>query len=1028
MNPLLHNRIAEQWVQASSHRKSVALMRFLSGVARRLGVGDHVYVVGGAVRNWVIDQPIKDIDVMIDSVALKGRDSGWFADQLQKAIPAKTNWTTNQYGVAILTVKSGWVVDGEDLNGEIIEIANARKESYGGAGGKGYKPHMVEPSTVEEDVVRREFTFNTLMWRLSELASGPDKAEIVDITGCGLDDLKAGVMKCPSNPDKTFSDDPTRMIRAVKFLTKYGFKIDGDVRKSIQRNAQKIKNVPQNAVAKLLMEDVLKEKTGVKAVVEMLDLGLLDPLADMIADDKAFRATLVNWSREKPLRFIYNIIDVGFPLEVPLGFLPRKDHQRRFRELVFLLSPEEGQDLYEALRQPGKAWKDKKFLRDLAVEHEVSGKGMGPFAQAVQIVARDLLLAEPDLLQAPRALRDRIERELSGEWSSKQAAADYKGKMEVETNQAELAGRVASQWVSEYGGATDYIDLAIERLATKSQTEKEDEAIESLVKPAPKKKPPRYDLRNRRRTPEGDKDMEGDSGNDKDRDLSMNYKRVAMAIIIASEFSDGSPTEKGAKNLWKRYKKKHPDTTKKWDDFYNPRDEDHKEPEEEKEDNFDAEEDKKRREEEQDRAVRKLFDTAMDSLGSLRGGFKEQVEVLTEGMSESDLQEVRKTYFSQREKLIKSSDEWSEKEINDLRKSMTDFPEKGADPKEIGEHVAKALYAKKVVFNPERSGGKAIDNADMSPSELRFRAEASFQNWKGMNSDERATAASDLRKIIAKNGEDSPEGKQASALLDGVKLAALMAGDRNEEGLIPAYGDEPEPSYKFQMMAKALAGLPEGREILFSSVEEMSKPGSGTRAVMQRALSSLDDDSFIQAMGGGPNVPEEQKGRLVKQFESGDLSGRDKDRLRQLMVNMALDDMMLLHFAARDELDDEEEGEGRDKKKDPSKDSEKETGDGSDEGSEDSKQKKPPTSEEVDERIRQRENKSRELDNLYDEYLDSVSDAERDRIDKEIRLERMKLLEEDCARGDSASCAILTSIIQGGDPNSTDLKTDPPLR
>jgi len=154
-------RVASLWLEGSTHAKSVALMRFLSRLAQRLGVARHTYVVGGAIRNFLIEQPIKDIDVVIDSVAA-GKDSEWFAEQVARAIPAPTNLTTNQYGVAILTVKGDWDLDGESLKGEVIEIANARKESYGGAEGKGYKPHMVEPTTIDEDVYRREFTFNCM--------------------------------------------------------------------------------------------------------------------------------------------------------------------------------------------------------------------------------------------------------------------------------------------------------------------------------------------------------------------------------------------------------------------------------------------------------------------------------------------------------------------------------------------------------------------------------------------------------------------------------------------------------------------------------------------------------------------------------------------------------------------------------------------------------------------------------------------------------------------------------------------------
>jgi tRNA nucleotidyltransferase/poly(A) polymerase len=111
------------------HDAQIALMKFLSTVARRAGADEHVYVVGGAVRDFVMGRPIKDVDVVVDAVSLgRNRDSAWFAEQVVRSIPVASSYVTNQYGVAIITVKGPWVLDGQDLQGEVIEIANARKE------------------------------------------------------------------------------------------------------------------------------------------------------------------------------------------------------------------------------------------------------------------------------------------------------------------------------------------------------------------------------------------------------------------------------------------------------------------------------------------------------------------------------------------------------------------------------------------------------------------------------------------------------------------------------------------------------------------------------------------------------------------------------------------------------------------------------------------------------------------------------------------------------------------------------------
>jgi len=396
----LHYREARHVSAETKHDQSIALMRFLAKESKRLGVGEHVYVVGGAVRNFVIDRPIKDIDVVIDSVALRGKDSDWFAKKLQQAIPAKTSLKTNQYGVAILAVNESWVVDGEELQGEVIEIANARKESYGGEGGKGYKPHMVEPSTIEEDIGRREFTFNTLLWQLSELAQGPDKAEIIDLTGCGLRDLEEGVMKCPSNPDKTFSDDPTRMLRAVKFLVKYGFKIHPEVAQAIRRNARKIKKAPQNAIADILVNDILEMSQSKKVLKVLGDLGLLAEISDLLEQDKAFRATLANWARgNAKVVFLFDMMDVGLPLYNRLHFLD--DAQMAvLRQIALEMDERDASAFVDMLKQPGKVMDTAQLIK----EFDLKGRQVADLMDT----ARDVLLDNPALRKNTRKLTDAV--------------------------------------------------------------------------------------------------------------------------------------------------------------------------------------------------------------------------------------------------------------------------------------------------------------------------------------------------------------------------------------------------------------------------------------------------------------------------------------------------------------------------------------------------------------------------------------------------------------------------------------------
>lgn len=400
-----NTRLASERIMLAdeAHTKSIALMRFLSQVAGNLGVGDHVYVVGGAVRNFVIDRPIKDIDVVIDALAIDEsgtQDSAWFAKKLADAIPVITSLQTNQYGVAILTINESWVVEGSELQGEVIEIANARAESYGGEGGKGYKPHMVELAPIEKDIERREFSFNTLMWQLSQLAQGPDKAEIIDLTGCGLDDLQEGVMRCPSDPDKTFSDDPTRMLRAVKFMVKYGFRIDPMVADAIRRNAQQMKKAPQNAISSILVDDILNMSQSETTLKVLKKLGLLDVVAEMLEDDKAFRQTMANWAaRDSGILFLFDMMDYGLPLNRRIRFLDDAQ-MARLRIVAIELGDKEASFYVDLLKQPGRLMDTKALIDEFDLQ--------GPEIRRIMEVARDLLLEEPSLRLNARALTDAV--------------------------------------------------------------------------------------------------------------------------------------------------------------------------------------------------------------------------------------------------------------------------------------------------------------------------------------------------------------------------------------------------------------------------------------------------------------------------------------------------------------------------------------------------------------------------------------------------------------------------------------------
>lgn len=391
-----------------TQQSATALMRFLSTVANDVGVGKDAYVVGGAVRNYLLGHGIKDLDLVLDSVRA-GMDSTAFAKAIAARIPAQTNLTTNQYGVAILTVQDDFYLGGENLKGEQIEIANARKEWYGEQAGKGYKPHKVTRATIEEDVRRRELTFNTLMWQLAELAEGPDKAKIIDITGCGLPDLRAGEMRCPSDATRTLTEDPTRLLRLIKFSTKYNFKLTPATKAAARRSAAAIKNAPHEAIATLLLNVLLKDKKLARpALKQMKDLGLLEPIKEMYQDIPAFRNTLNHWAQDREVRLMFDLADLGFPTGPRMRSMTPRE-QQRFREVAYTMEPVKAKEYLTRLRQPTRAFEDRAFMPALMAAHGATGKHAPAFAKRVQCKTRALLLEDPLLaFDAPR-LRARIQ-------------------------------------------------------------------------------------------------------------------------------------------------------------------------------------------------------------------------------------------------------------------------------------------------------------------------------------------------------------------------------------------------------------------------------------------------------------------------------------------------------------------------------------------------------------------------------------------------------------------------------------------
>ena len=436
---------------AQVNAQSVASMGWLADLAQKHDVADHIYVIGGAVRNYILDKPIKDVDLVIDSVNIphkKTKDSEWFAKTVQSTA-GTTNTSDVVYDnlmVAKVSITGDVHFGDQNLNGVDLDIVTARSETYPTKGeGQGHRPESVKPTGIKNDVMRREFTFNTLMWKLSDLKDGPNKESIIDLTGHGLEDLETGIIRCPLDPDKTFDDDATRMVRAVKFTSQYGFKLAPEVEKSIHKNRNKLKEVDPSNLSNLILDQFLKKPEATKkAASDLKDLGLLEVISEIAREDKNFRAALANESDNTSLDIFFHLMDVGFPVgrKVTRCGLD-EDGVQKLREVTAQMSSEEADQFVELLQTGVKTLLDSEILIQ---EFDLKGRERGmPLP-----LARQVLLDAPDVADNPVEMNDRVrnkiqehrtqtEQKLAARFKSKKK--DEKGNIHYEYGPRQVSNR-----------------------------------------------------------------------------------------------------------------------------------------------------------------------------------------------------------------------------------------------------------------------------------------------------------------------------------------------------------------------------------------------------------------------------------------------------------------------------------------------------------------------------------------------------------------------------------------------------------
>lgn len=223
------------------------ILKKIGQTADRLGI--ECYVVGGFVRDTLLGLPNKDIDIVVVG---KGID---MAKEFAKDIGSQNVNTYPNFGTAAVKVS-------KDIE---VEFVGARRESYV----RGSRKPIVEDGTLEDDLMRRDFTINALAVCLNSGRFG----EMVDLFN-GQRDLVNGIIRTPVDPNITFTDDPLRMLRCIRFASRFDFKIHEDTWNALKNKAGELVNISAERITDEFKKTLMSAHP-IKGISLLQESGLL---------------------------------------------------------------------------------------------------------------------------------------------------------------------------------------------------------------------------------------------------------------------------------------------------------------------------------------------------------------------------------------------------------------------------------------------------------------------------------------------------------------------------------------------------------------------------------------------------------------------------------------------------------------------------------------------------------------------------------------------------------------------------------
>ena len=306
------------------------IFSIVSEAAAEMGV--RAFVIGGYVRDCFLGRPSKDIDIVVEGSGI----------ELAEAVGAKVHSNVSvfrNFGTAMLRYR-----------GIEVEFVGARKESYR----RDSRKPIVEDGTIEDDQLRRDFTINAMAFNLQK----EDFGALVDPFG-GIRDLAAGIIRTPLDPDTTYSDDPLRMVRAIRYATKLStpeqtFRIVPESLESIARNKDRMRILSKERIVEELNKILVTPKPSIG--FRLLDqTGLLEYVLPQLAKLKGVE-TVDGKGHKENFSHTLEVLDNVALLEI------EAIAEGRIKDYVF----EDGEEVEKVRTEPNVWLRWAALLHDIA--------------------------------------------------------------------------------------------------------------------------------------------------------------------------------------------------------------------------------------------------------------------------------------------------------------------------------------------------------------------------------------------------------------------------------------------------------------------------------------------------------------------------------------------------------------------------------------------------------------------------------------------------------------------------------------